>query len=87
MTQEDYRLHLVKTVKYPFEYFKGQKSKLVLEDGTEYKGILLNHEYSTIDFVTNIGTTESPEKVILKISQREIKYIIENNYGVRKHPN
>lgn len=86
MPKNDYRLHLIKTVKHPFEYFKGQKTKVALENGAEYEGVLLNHDYNTLEFLAHIPTKEDHEKVILKIQKTNIKYIIENNKGRRIPP-
>ncbi|WP_193018676.1 hypothetical protein [Staphylococcus equorum] len=84
MSKENYRLKLIKDVKQPFEYFKGQNSKIVLLDGREYKGVLLKHSNYDIEFVTNVGTKDQPKKGTLIIHKSEIKYIIENNKGIRK---
>lgn len=77
------KMEFIKKLNKPFEYFKGQKVKLVLMDDREFKGILLNHNVYDIELVTNIGTKDNHEKGILVIHKNEIKYIIENNKGTR----
>lgn len=78
------RIKMIKETHMPFEFFKGQKVKLVLMDDREFKGVLLKHNYYDIDIVTNVGTKSNPEKGTLKVHKSEIKYIIENNKGFRR---
>ncbi|MGJ7589100.1 hypothetical protein [Staphylococcus shinii] len=78
------RIKMIKGTRFPFEFFKGQKVKLVLMDNREFKGVLLNHNFYDIDIVTNIGTESNPEKGTLKVHMSHIKYIIENNKGYRR---
>lgn len=77
-------IKMIKETRFPFEFFKGQKVKLVLMDDREFKGVLIKHSYHDIDIVTNVGTQSNPEKGTLKVHKSEIKYIIENNKGIRR---
>lgn len=74
----------IKNLKYPFQFFKGQKIKLTLMDGTEYKGVFLEDKPYVIEIATNIGTEEHREKGELIVHKSDISTIIENNKGFRR---
>jgi hypothetical protein len=74
----------IKSLEQPFEFFKGQKIILTLMDGTEYKGVFLEHKTYVIEIATNIGTEEHREKGELIVHKSDISTIIENNKGLRR---
>lgn len=84
MVSYEKKIQNMKNLRYPFEYFKGRKVILALMDGRTYKGILLKHRIYDIDLVTNLSTSSECKKGILNVHKTEIKYIIENNQGVKQ---